>query len=278
MRKKPEAGRARRRVETPGPDEFGERFPFFFLNKDDFKRFKLEWRRLETQKGVNCTAVLDTLTGAWYHAKADEAFHNTLTRLRDSGKRSAVPSFFEQDRRIRKLLKALFDELQQLLNQDPILGGPGELESLLLLHLSRALPGEELPARAFNWEPWKPADDDHMAEEDAKLLADLEIWYGGNWTMKRGVLLPPPHSLRTSLKPIMELYFQFASYLMTLLYEIGGVLRRDRGHQSQAWLHQAVQDLRKAGLTKDEADTLLRIMGLKGSEAAEAARQTTSRR
>jgi len=216
----------RRPKATPWPDGFEKLFP----DTDHFEQFKEEWRLIEKRKGVKLADIPDILTRVSFRAKVEQEFHLALTRMRDSR-----ADLFEQDQRIRKLLKDLRGELKRLHSQnDQFLGD--QLDAIRRLHASRV---------------W-------LEDEDSPIT--------------------PYEPLTHYLAPIVKLYFEFESYVVTFLDELGATLRRQRGHQRQPSINPAMKSLRKAGLTKVEADSPLRTMGLKGSEAAKAARQTRPHR
>lgn len=77
---------------------------------------------------------------------------------------------------------------------------------------------------------------------------------------------------------IERAFEEFYRALAAVIQPIAANLRRAEGHQPQSWISVAMRDLRAAGLTKFEAETMLRRMHLKGSESAEAALQTIPRR
>lgn len=210
----------------PWPDGFEKLFP----DKDRLGQLKEELCLLEKRHGKSLAGVPDILTRAWFHAKVEQKFHLALTCMRDSR-----ADFFEQDRRIRILLKGLLAELKRLHSQnDQFLGD--QVDAIRRLHVSRA------------------------------------------WLEDDGSPIAPYEPLTHSLAPVVQLYFKFQSHLVSFLDELGATLRRRRGHQRQPSIVPAMKDLREAGLTKEEAHGLLRTMGLKGSESAEAVRQTRPRR
>jgi hypothetical protein len=91
-----------------------------------------------------------------------------------------------------------------------------------------------------------------------------------------GALIVTQAAAQFSENPrLVRAFKELVDALAETIAPINKNLVRKRGHQPQPWIAPAMRELRAAGVSKVQADALLRAMRLKGKDAAKAARQTT---
>lgn len=217
----------------------GERL---FPDKDSVDQFMLEWTRIQqVQPEVKLRDVFGILLGARIHCALDRVAQDRPSRY----------DFLDRVQRIRRLLVELYTEIAWLLNRKN-LGPVAEVRAFL------ARPVVKRPLRN----------------------GGVQIMYG-EVTFNRdqrpsGKVRPGASTV--NFEPLKRACTGLLEALSSVLDPLEDHLRRPRGFQPRPWVAEAMRDLRNIGLKRHDADVLLRIVGLKGSEAAEATRQTVSRR
>jgi hypothetical protein len=217
----------------------------FFPDKDHFQRFQERWALIEARthrKPLDVARVLSVLRWAWAHATWER---DLQTKLNTWG-----AEFLDRDTCLMMLMGKVRAELVRLFEEK-------KFHRLLDLAARRSRPvvwgANDLTGPVLLFQK----NDPHEAAPTPD---------------------PDPVVLSRTAAPIWEAFEEFRHRLDAPLEMVRVLFHRPRGHQKQPWIIPAMHRLREAGLTKGEADELLRSMGLKGSDANEAVRQTISHR